>query len=47
MKIKIKIYDTTYSVKIKNQTAFNDFMEEIKNISKMLYSEELVNKYWE
>jgi hypothetical protein len=48
MKIKIKHYEKTYSVDLgTEEVVFTEFMETVKDLSKALWSEELVNKYWE
>jgi len=46
MKISIMLYDKKYSVTMKSDSTFLEFMEEFKSLSKTIYSEKLVEKYW-
>jgi len=46
MKISILIYDKEYSVTMSSDSTLVEFMEEFKNLSKTIYSEKLVEKYW-
>ena len=48
MKITINHYEKTYSIDFgTDEVTFDKFMETIKDLSKVLWSEELVNRYWE
>ena len=48
MKITIKHYERTYSIDLgHDEVVFDEFMETIKDLSKALWSEKLVNEYWE
>lgn len=48
MKITIKHYERTYSIDLgADDIKFEDYMEAIKDLSKALWSEDLVNEYWE
>ena len=48
MKIIIKHYERTYSIDLgHDDVVFDEFMETMKDLSKALWSEETINKYWE
>jgi|TARA_E500000178_G_scaffold313423_1_gene330805 hypothetical protein len=48
MKIIIKHYERTYSIDLgADDIKFEDYMEAIKDISKSIYHEDLINEYWE
>ena len=48
MKITIEHYKKTYSIDLgTDEATFDDFMETVKDLSKALWAEELVNNYWE
>ena len=48
MKITIKHYERTYSIDLgTDEVVFDEFMEAINDLSKALWSAELVNEYWE
>jgi hypothetical protein len=48
MKITINHYEKTYSIDLgHDDVAFDEFMETIKDLSKALWSADLVNEYWE
>jgi hypothetical protein len=48
MKITIEHYEKTYSIDLgHDDVVFDDFMETVKDLSKAIWPEGLVNKYWE
>ena len=48
MKITINHYEKTYSIDLgHDEIVFTEFMETVKDLSKAIWPEELVNKYWE
>jgi len=48
MKITIQHYEKTYSIDLgTDEVVFTEFMETIKDLSKALWSEDLVNEYWQ
>lgn len=47
MKIIIEIFEKKYSVEMDDDSKFEDFMEEVNNISKAMWSSDTVDKYWE
>ena len=48
MKITIQHYEKTYSIDLgTDEVVFYEFMETIKDLSKALWSEQLVNEYWQ
>jgi hypothetical protein len=48
MKITIKHHGKKYSIDLgHDDVVFHEFMETVKDLSKAIWSEELVNEYWE
>lgn len=47
MKITVKSNKLKYSVKMSDDTDFMDFMNVVNEISKIIYSSDEVNDYWE
>jgi hypothetical protein len=48
MKITINHYEKTYSIDLgHDDVKFDEFMETVKDLSKALWAEQIVNKYWE
>ena len=48
MKISIKHYDETLTIETeRDDLKFDEFMDLIKRLSISMYSEEIVNKYWQ
>lgn len=48
MKITIKHYERTYSIDLgADDIKFDEFMETVKDLSRAIWSEQLVNEYWQ
>lgn len=47
MKITIETYGVKYSVEADDELEFFEFMEHINSLAKTMWSQELVDKYWE
>ena len=48
MKITIQHYERTYSIDLgTDEVVFDEFMETVKDLSKALWPEDLVNEYWQ
>ena len=46
IKLSLFVYDKEYSVTMPDDINFVDFMEENKSLTKIIYSEQLVDNYW-
>ena len=46
IKIKIEIFERIYSVEMPDDADFSTFMDEIRQFSKVLYSEKTIEDYW-
>jgi hypothetical protein len=47
MKISIKTYNSKYSVEMRDEVNFMEFMEEVKALTKTIWAADQVNDYWE
>ena len=47
MKISIKTYNSKYSVEMRDEVNFMQFMEEVKALTKTIWAADQVNDYWE
>ena len=48
MKIAIQHYERTYIIDLgADDIKFDEFMETVKDLSRAIWSEQLVNEYWQ
>jgi|COG998Drversion2_1049125.scaffolds.fasta_scaffold81816_4 hypothetical protein len=48
MKITINHYEKTYSIDLgTDEVVLDEFMETVKDLSKVLWGAELIDEYWE
>lgn len=46
MTISVKMYERIYSVQMPEDVNFETFMNEVKALSRIMYEEETIKKYW-